>query len=123
MLLAVAAILTSCTKEPLPTVDGMIGSWKLVSIDGDQLATKSFADAEGLEVILIFSKIDFVIQQRVGNNVSPATYTGTWSLAKNVLSGKYADGTPWASTYKVALTDRMMTLSSSTETQVYTKID
>lgn len=125
ILVAAAAslMLASCNKEPLPTVDGMIGTWQLVSIDGDELMTKSFSDAEGLDVKITFAQDTFVLNQRAGSNTEYTTYTGKWTLSKNILSGTYSDGSPWSSTYKVAINGRSMTLESSSETQVYKKID
>lgn len=124
ILLAVMAtvMLASCNKEPLPTADGLLGGWKLVSIDGDKLATKSFSDSEGLEVCIYFTEGKFTLTQRVGQNTTETTYSGTWTLNKDILCGVYSDGTPWSSTYKVSLSGNNMTLTSSTEVQVYQKI-
>ena len=51
-------------------------------------------------------------------------YAGTWSVDKSVLSGVYADGTEWGSTYTLSFEGETMTLTadnSSMEVVVYTK--
>ena len=51
-------------------------------------------------------------------------YAGSWSVDKSTLSGIYADGTEWASTYTLSFEDNTMTLTAnndSAEAIVYTK--
>lgn len=51
-------------------------------------------------------------------------YEGTWSVAKDVLSGVYADGTEWGSSYTLSFDGDTMTLTAnneSAETIIYTK--
>ena len=42
-------------------------------------------------------------------------YAGTWSLDKETLSGVYADGVEWGSSYKVSFEGDTMTLTSTNE--------
>ena len=51
-------------------------------------------------------------------------YEGTWSVEKDVLSGVYADGTEWGSSYTLSFDGDSMTLTAnneSAETIIYTK--
>ena len=51
-------------------------------------------------------------------------YEGTWSVEKDVLSGVYADGTEWGSSYTLSFDGDTMTLTAnneSAETIIYTK--
>ena len=51
-------------------------------------------------------------------------YAGTWSVDKSVLSGVYADGTEWGSTYTLSFEGETMTLTANNESAeaiVYTK--
>ena len=40
---------------------------------------------------------------------------GTWTLAENLLSGKYNDGTEWSSTYTILIADKVLMMISSNE--------
>ena len=49
---------------------------------------------------------------------------GTWTLEKDILSGIYADGSEWGSSYKVEFDNETMTLTAqneSAEALTYTK--
>lgn len=51
-------------------------------------------------------------------------YAGTWSVNKSTLSGVYADGTEWGSSYTLSFDGDTMTLTAdndSAEAIVYTK--
>lgn len=51
-------------------------------------------------------------------------YAGTWSVNKSTLSGVYADGTEWGSSYTLSFDGETMTLTAnndSAEAIVYTK--
>ena len=51
-------------------------------------------------------------------------YAGTWTLEKDILSGIYADGSEWGSSYKVEFDNGTMTLTAqneSAEALTYTK--
>ena len=51
-------------------------------------------------------------------------YEGIWSVEKDQLSGLYADGTEWGSTYTISFSGETMTLTAnndSREVMVYTK--
>ena len=61
--------------------------------------------------------------QRVGDG-RYRHYAGTWEVNKDELSGVYADGVAWGSSYKVAFSGDTMLLTStnnSAETMTYTK--
>lgn len=120
MVFAAALVFGSCQKERQTlSSESLIGIWHLSSIDGDPVGTKSFSDSQGLSVWIEFKADSFDLYQRASQNVSYSHYSGTWSLAGKVLSGKYSDGTPWSSTYEVTLEGDTLTLKSPTEEQVY----
>jgi hypothetical protein len=51
-------------------------------------------------------------------------YAGTWSVNKSTLSGVYADGTVWGSSYTLSFDGDTMTLTANNESAeaiVYTK--
>ena len=120
IVFAAALFFVSCQKErETLSAESLLGCWHLSSIDGDPVGTKSFSDVQGLSVWIEFKADSFDLYQRADENVSYTRYSGTWSLAGKVLSGKYSDGTPWSSTYEVALSGDTLTLKSPTEEQVY----
>lgn len=121
MAMAIALISVSCHKEPAVSADSLIGHWQLVSIDGDAVGTKSFSDSKGLSVWISFSTETFDLYQRAGKDVTYSHFTGSWSIAEGVLSGKYSDGSAWSSTYEVFLEGEFMTLTSPTEVQKFHK--
>lgn len=121
MAMAIALISVSCHKEPAVSADSLIGHWQLVSIDGDAVGTKSFSDSQGLSVWISFSSDSFDLYQKAGKEVSYSHYKGTWTLSEGTLSGKYSDGSAWASSYDVALDGEFLTLTSPTEVQKFHK--
>lgn len=123
ILITIAATLltASCQKDAPLVKDDLLGAWKLVSIDGDPVNTKSFSDSRGLSVWIQLSADSFDIYQRVGEDVSYSHFKGSWSLSDGVISGKYSDGSAWAGSYSVALDGGYMTLSCANEVQKFHK--
>ena len=65
----------------------------------------------------------FALYQQLGDG-RYRKYTGSWECAEDILSGTYADGTPWGSTYQMAFDADIMTLTAlngSNEVMTYTK--
>lgn len=121
ILLVSAIAVVSCRKEPVLTSDSLYGIWHLVSIDADPVGTKSFSDAEGLDVWMNLQGSSFVLYQKAGSNTSYNQFEGTWSLSGTMISGKYADGSLWASSYEVFLDGDYLTLSTASEVQLFHK--
>lgn len=103
LLLCLLCLASSCRKEETVSV---IGSWELVSVQDVPVS-------EGLSVWLDFSSDGFSLYQRAEENVCYQKFTGTWTLTGKVLSGKYSDGSLWASDYTVAVSGSELTLTSS----------
>lgn len=99
----------SCGKNK----DGIsiIGSWELCDYQ-----TKSVTIGQQPVSVFVNFASDgtFELRQKTGSEQRFTEYTGTWNLAGDMLSGKYEDGSSWASTYTVALSSERLTLTSST---------
>ncbi len=121
ILLLSALALVSCRKDPVLKPASLYGVWHLVSVDGDHVGTKSFSDSEGLDIWMILQDGSFVLYQKSGTNTAYSQFEGTWSLDGTMISGRYSDGTLWASSYDVILEDDYLTLSSPSEVQLFHK--
>ncbi len=106
-----------CGKEKdTPKVDNaakVVGEWHCAPEGMDVDVYVAF-DAAGT----------FDEYQRVGDG-RYRHYAGTWSVNKSVLSGVYADGTEWGSTYTLTFEEETMTLTAnndSAEAITYTKV-
>ena len=93
-----------------------IGNWHLVSFCG--------SEAE-VDIYLGLAKDKtFTLYQRLTTD-GYSVFTGTWSYdtATNVLSGRYSDGTAWAASYRVSLTEdgklSMTNVDNSAEVSLY----
>lgn len=107
---ALMLLLWSCTGplgEETPVID-ISGEWKLESVgnlDGN-VEIKSTGEFE-LSVYLAFDEDgNFELFQRLGER-RYRSYSGTWTLEGNVLSGLYGgkQSTPWATSYAVKIED------------------
>ena len=111
-----ALAFVGCGKEKdTPKVDNaakVVGEWHCAPEDMDVDVNVAF-DAAG----------KFDEYQRLGEG-RYRHYAGTWSVTKNELSGVYADGTEWGSSYTLSFDGDTMTLTAnneSAEAMVYTK--
>ena len=114
--LCAALAFVGCGKEKdAPKVDNatkIVGEWHCAPEGYDVDVYVEFA-ATG----------EFDEYQRLGEG-RYRHYEGTWSVEKSVLSGIYADGTEWGSTYTLSFEDDTMTLmanNDSAEAILYTK--
>ena len=67
----------------------------------------------------------FALYQQVGEG-RYRKFTGLWQCEENILSGTYADGSPWGSTYQMEFNDGILTLTAlngSNEVMTYIKKD
>ncbi len=99
--------------NPQPGGSTVVGDWQLTD----------WAGAKNISVYISF-KADgsFVLYQRL-NTATYEQYTGSYTYSGNNLSGKYSDGTDWATHYTVKLSGNNMTLTgaNSADVAVYTK--
>ena len=117
-VLCAALLFIGCAKEKkqdAPKVDAatkVVGEWHCAP-DGYDVDVYVAFDAAG----------SFEEYQRLGEG-RYRHYAGTWSVDKSVLSGVYADGTEWGSTYTLSFEGETMTLTANNESAeaiVYTK--
>ena len=124
-LAAAVCLAASCQKEDkAPTLDKkLVGTWHLAEtlVEGEEL------DAKAADVYLVLnSDCTFALYQKTGSQSDRYDlYTGVCSAEGGVLSGTYASGTPWGSSYKYKVSGSSLTLTSSDnmEEQVYEKAD
>ncbi|MBR5385291.1 MAG: lipocalin family protein [Bacteroidales bacterium] len=121
---AVAALLlVSCggKDDPAKKASGITGDWNLVGIE----VKSATLGSETVDVYLSFASDNtFTMYQMVGTG-RYRLYTGTYSYSGGDLSGKYADGTSWATSYTVEFNDdgsvMYLTGASGQERDTYRK--
>ena len=111
-----ALAITGCGKENETPANNLatkvVGEWHCAPEEYDVDVYVSFT-ADGT----------FDEYQRVGEG-RYRHYAGTWTVNKDELSGVYADGVAWGSSYKVSISGDTMLLTSTNdtaETMTYTK--
>ena len=113
LLVAVSACQPKEEEEPL----SVVGQWQLVNV-----ATKAaMIGSTSVEVYIDFRESgQFVLYQTLGEG-RPRAYDGSYELLEDQLSGRYTDGTKWATTYTVAKSGSNITLTSASgnETDTY----
>ena len=126
IILTIAAVIclaASCQKEDLgPTLDkALVGTWHLSEtvVDGETL------DSKVADVYLVLnSDCTFALYQKTGSQTDRYDlYTGVCSSERGILSGTYASGDSWGSSYKYKVSGSSLTLTSSDnmEEQIYDK--
>ena len=119
---AILCLLTSCEKE-LTLAEKLVGDWH---------CTATSTDAE--IYVTFTAEKTFTLWQQIGEGAF-RVYNGTYdlstetpqahesSVARTLLTGKYNDGTPWGTSYEVALQDaEVMTLTAEGVTETYDKV-
>lgn len=113
-LLMIAA--TGCKKEDkkIDYKANLIGEWHCAPDNMDADIYVEFAQ-DG----------SFALYQQVGEG-RYRNFSGSWECEENILSGTYADGTPWGSSYQMDFDDDTMTLTAmngSNEVMTYIRED
>ena len=121
VLILVAALLSalvsfsSCKKEEKTLA--VKGEWELTEV---KMATKSAL--VGAETVTVYLKLaedgSFAMYQMVGDGRFVA-FSGSWKLAGSTLSGTYADGTSWASSYEVSVDKSTLTMTTEDGLDVF----
>ena len=122
MLIAVAGIIMAGCGETgkVEEVLDITGTWELTDIEMTKAAQLG---EETIEVKITFNADNsFSLIQTLGAG-RPEEFTGTWQLAGNVLSGKYASGKNWGSSYQVSVegSELRMTPDGGLESYIYRK--
>ena len=98
------------------TATKLVGQWHCIA--------EELNVAEDIDVYVEFmADKSFNLYQKIGQG-RHRHFTGTWSVSGDVLSGLYADGTEWGSSYTLSFDGDTMTLTAnneSAETIIYTK--
>ena len=115
ILLSALVSFSSCKKED-KTLD-VKGEWELTEV---KMATKSaLVGAETVTVYLNLAEDgSFAMYQMVGDGRFVA-FSGSWKLAGSTLSGTYADGTSWASSYEVSVDKSTLTMTTEDGLDVF----
>ena len=115
ILLFALVSFSSCKKDE-KTLD-VKGEWELTEV---KMATKSaLVGAETVTVYVKFSEDGtFAMYQMVGAGRF-VSFSGSWKLAGSTLSGTYADGTSWASSYEVSVDNSTLTMTTEDGLDVF----
>ncbi len=113
-------IAVSCGDDNKEKVLNIVGDWNITGI-----STKA-ATLDGVHVDIWLSFREdktFMLYQKVGQG-RYASYSGTWTLAGAILSGKYSDGKAWGTSYEVSLENNdtaLILAGDSGETDTFKK--
>ncbi len=109
IFIAAVFALVSCTKD------------NSMDVSGEWYGTKIIAKEKVADVYLSFSKGRFIIYQRTGDQTRFYKYEGSYTVAGDVLTGKYDDGTPMADYIVMKESDSLILTADngSDETIVY----
>lgn len=103
-ILMAAMLLFSCQKQQGLKSSDIVGEWHHHS---------EYEDGSVADVYVAFENGgSFRLYQLIGEG-RYTFYSGTWFYEGGLLSGSYADGCAWASSYKVALLQDALLLSCS----------
>ena len=122
-LAAAICLAASCQKDDkAPTLDkALVGTWHLTNT----VVEETELDAKLVDVYLVLnSDCTFAIYQKSGSQTDRYdVYTGTCSAEDGILSGTYASGYAWGSSYKYKVKGSSLVLSSLNlmEEQTYEK--
>lgn len=115
-LLVLVGVLAAC--KPEAEVLDISGEWRLT----DMTLTKSVQlGDQTIEIYIAFKQDNtFDLWQFLGAG-RYEKFTGTWTLAEDILTGKYSDGSQWGNVYRVSLKNDTLTLEATeNSSDVYT---
>lgn len=114
MLLAIL-VLSACKKEekPVDYTPAVIGEWHCAAIGLDSDVYVSFTEDK-----------KFSLYQKMGDT-DYKFYSGFWDVQQDTLTGSYADGTDWGSSYRLEFIDNdtmvMTALNGSDDIVTYVR--
>lgn len=120
LLIGVSFILAGCNngdggKEKQP-VD-ITGTWELTNIEITKAAQLG---SETIEVVITFNADKtFALSQVLGEGRAQE-FSGTWNLTETTLTGKYASGKSWGSSYEVSVENSTLTMTPESGAEIYT---
>ena len=105
LIISAAFLAASCgSKEDGPDIAGnIVGEWHLTSVSGMSSVPQVY--------INFAQDLSFQLYQKVGDG-RYRRYDGTYTVASTVLSGKYADGQAWGSSYTVSFDGDVLVLTA-----------
>ena len=109
--------LAGCNKNnPDDLAAKIVGQWELA---GAEFPTKSVT--VGDEVLTVYVDFQaggvFTLYQQLGEGRFEV-FDGSWSLAGDLLSGRYSDNSVWASDYQVSVEGDVLTVESTEDVPV-----
>lgn len=118
LLILAAGLLTlsGCKKDKFYSAQSIAGQWELCDI---QVKSAQLGD-QTIEVYMDL-KADgtFELWQVIGENYDRKHFEGTWTIASNVLSGKYSDGASWGADYTVSKQESTLVLTEKAGSEIY----
>ena len=105
LIISAAFLAASCgSKEEGPNVsENIVAEWHLTSVSGMSSVPQIY--------INFAQDLSFQLYQKVGDG-RYRRYDGTYTVASTVLSGKYADGQAWGSSYTVSFDGDVLVLTA-----------
>ena len=120
LLIGASFILAGCGEQGGGKEDKVIditGTWELTGIEITKAA--QLGD-QTIEVIITFNADKtFALSQILGDGRAQE-FNGTWALTESTLTGKYANGKSWGSSYQVSVENAVLTMIPETEAEIYT---
>lgn len=99
-------------KNPLD----ITGTWELTGIEITKAA--QLGD-ETIEVVITFNADKtFSLSQVLGAG-RPKEFSGTWALTETTLTGKYANGKAWGSSYEISIENGTLTMTPESGAEIY----
>ena len=112
--LAAVVLLMGCQSEGQKALSQIVGEWHYSGVE------------EGVQedIWIAFSQdMTFELYQKMGDGLLRYRYTGTYEFDGTVLTGVYADYTPWADEYTVTSSANSLTLTSVSNPQYSMKYE
>lgn len=120
LLIGASLILAGCGgqggEKENKAID-ITGTWELTGIEVTKAA--QLGD-QTIEVTITFNADKtFALSQILGDGRAQE-FSGTWALTETTLTGKYANGKAWGSSYQVSVENAVLTMIPETEAEIYT---
>ena len=105
LIISAAFLAASCgSKEEVPNVsENIVAEWHLTSVSGMSTVPQVY--------INFAQDLSFQLYQKIGDG-RYRRYDGTYTVASTLLSGKYADGQAWGSSYTVSFEGDVLVLAA-----------
>jgi hypothetical protein len=117
LLIGATFLFAGCNGEEEKKALDITGTWELTGIEITKAA--QLGD-ETIEVVITFNADNtFALSQIIGDGRAKE-FSGTWALTETTLTGKYANGKAWGSSYQVNVENGVLTMIPESEAEIYT---